>query len=158
MERTLWISKARKNRGPDFWSTRLKPICALLVWSCIWFLSANWKSDFTYINIPLLTEPYARRHISKDDRSHFDLADQLQDLHATILEKLDNLEVMRGHLREEYVPSNVCQNLEQCLKDSEVGIEYHCIEFFIWDCIYFFTAFGSIYTETFLIKLIRRIN
>ena len=73
------------------------------------------------MNIPLLTEPYARRHISKDDRSHFDLADQLQDLHATILEKLDNLEVMRGHLREEYVPSNVCQNLEQCLKDSEVG-------------------------------------
>lgn len=57
---------------------------------------------------------------NREDKSHFDLADQLQDLHATILEKLENLDEMRARLREEFVPSSVCQNLEQCLKDSEV--------------------------------------
>lgn len=58
--------------------------------------------------------------MKRDDKSHFDLADQLQDLHATILERLDHLEQMRKKMRQEFVPTNVCQNLEQCLKDSEV--------------------------------------
>lgn len=53
----------------------------------------------------------------------FDLADQLQDLHATVLEKMDKLEEMRRDLRNDYVPSSVCNNLEQCLKDSEVREE-----------------------------------
>lgn len=57
----------------------------------------------------------------REDKSHFDLADQLEDLHATIMERLDKLDEMRAQLRNEYVPNNVCQNLEQCLKDTEVA-------------------------------------
>jgi len=64
---------------------------------------------------------YSRKQdINRDEKSQFDLADQLQDLHATILARLDELDEMRSNLREDYVPSSVCQNLEQCLKDTEV--------------------------------------
>ncbi|XP_067946387.1 uncharacterized protein C6orf118-like isoform X2 [Watersipora subatra] len=69
-------------------------------------------------------DQYSRQPLySKEDKSHFDLADQLQDLHATILEKMDKLEEMRDKIREDHVPSSVCQNLEQCLKDTEVELQ-----------------------------------
>lgn len=67
----------------------------------------------------------SKRVIDRDEKAHFDLADQLQDLHATIMEKLDSLDEMRAKLREEYVPTTVCQNLEQCLKDTEVRLINH---------------------------------
>ncbi|KAF6017801.1 C6orf118 [Bugula neritina] len=67
---------------------------------------------------------YSRKQdINRDEKSQFDLADQLQDLHATILARLDELDEMRSNLREDYVPSSVCQNLEQCLKDTEVEVQ-----------------------------------
>lgn len=76
---------------------------------------------FIYVDFSICVEAYSRvPAYSKEDKSHFDLADQLQDLHATILGKMDQLDEMRERIREEYVPSAVCQNLEQCLKDTEV--------------------------------------
>ena len=71
--------------------------------------------------LPILDSYNSHQPHNREDKSHFDLADQLEDLHATIMERLDKLDDMRAQLRNEYVPSNVCQNLEQCLKDTEVS-------------------------------------
>lgn len=49
-----------------------------------------------------------------------DLVDEVEETHATILEKLDEIKMLREKLRKEYVPSTVVSNLEQCIKETEV--------------------------------------
>lgn len=50
-----------------------------------------------------------------------ELTDEVEEAHATILEKLDEIKELRDKLRRDYVPSTVVTNLEQCIKETEVG-------------------------------------
>ena len=61
------------------------------------------------------------------DETPVELADQVEELHSKIMTKLDAMNSLREELRTKYVPSSVCTQLEQCVKDSEV-ISYmqHC--------------------------------
>jgi hypothetical protein len=49
-----------------------------------------------------------------------ELADEIEHLKATILEKMDEEAALRARLREEFVPMTVCTHLEQCIKETEV--------------------------------------
>ena len=49
-----------------------------------------------------------------------DLVDEVEETHATILEKLDEIKLLREKLRSDYVPSTIVSNLEQCIKETEV--------------------------------------
>ena len=49
-----------------------------------------------------------------------DILDQIEELKATILEKLDTMNELKTKLRMAYVPSTVCSHLEQCIKETEV--------------------------------------
>ena len=49
-----------------------------------------------------------------------ELTDEVEEAHAAILEKLDEIKKLRDMLRRDYVPSTVVTNLEQCIKETEV--------------------------------------
>lgn len=49
-----------------------------------------------------------------------ELADEIENTKALMLEKLDELNALRVCLREEFVPMTVCTHLEQCIKETEV--------------------------------------
>ena len=52
-----------------------------------------------------------------------ELTDQIEGLHTSILEKLDQINDLRSTLRKEFVPSTVVTHLEQCIKETEVGTD-----------------------------------
>ena len=54
------------------------------------------------------------------DAPALELVDQIEELHASILERLDKIGDVRNQLRTNYVPSTVCTHLEQCIKETEV--------------------------------------
>ena len=47
-------------------------------------------------------------------------SDHIEEAHATILEKLDDINAERNVLRTSYVPANIVSHLEQSIKDTEV--------------------------------------
>ena len=53
-----------------------------------------------------------------------ELTDEVEEAHAAILEKLDEIKRLRDRLRRDYVPSTVVTNLEQCIKETEVRIKF----------------------------------
>ena len=58
------------------------------------------------------------------DDTPVELADEIEHGKALIMEKLDALRELRTKLRQEYVPLTVCTHLEQCIKETEVKINY----------------------------------
>lgn len=52
-----------------------------------------------------------------------ELAEEIENTKALILEKLDEVNAMRVRLREEFVPMTVCTHLEQCIKETEVEVQ-----------------------------------
>ena len=57
---------------------------------------------------------------SATERPTLELVDQIEELHAALLEKWDKINEMRNELKSEYVPTSVCTHLEQCIKETEV--------------------------------------
>ncbi|XP_046378617.2 uncharacterized protein C6orf118-like [Haliotis rufescens] len=55
--------------------------------------------------------------------TQMELADEIEHVKALILEKLDALNALRCHLRDECVPLTVCTHLEQCIKETEVEVQ-----------------------------------
>ncbi len=49
------------------------------------------------------------------------LATHVEELHAALLEKLDQIAEIRNDLQTNYVPAKVCNHLEQCVKETEVS-------------------------------------
>jgi len=58
------------------------------------------------------------------DDTPVELAEEIEHGKALILEKLDALTELRRKLRSEYVPLTVCTHLEQCIKETQVGVQY----------------------------------
>ncbi|KAK7494761.1 hypothetical protein BaRGS_00013888 [Batillaria attramentaria] len=52
-----------------------------------------------------------------------ELAEEIENSKALILEKLDEVNALRVRLREEFVPMTVCTHLEQCIKETEVEVQ-----------------------------------
>lgn len=52
-----------------------------------------------------------------------ELADEIENLKAIILEKMDEENALRARLRDEFVPMTVCTHLEQCIKETEVEVQ-----------------------------------
>ncbi|KAJ8027644.1 hypothetical protein HOLleu_32844 [Holothuria leucospilota] len=65
--------------------------------------------------------PEARKPIKKEDDVQ-SLTDQVLELHADVLAKIDEIEKFRQELRSKYVPSSVCHHLEQNVRDTEADI------------------------------------
>ena len=63
------------------------------------------------------------RHIAPI-HSSVDLVDHVEDLRCAIWQKRDEISALKAKLHNEYVPSTVCNHLEQCIKETEVGISY----------------------------------
>ena len=59
-----------------------------------------------------------------------ELAEEIENLKAIILEKMDQENALRVRLREEFVPMTVCTHLEQCIKETEVlwGVLVYCCQ------------------------------
>ena len=51
-------------------------------------------------------------------------SDHIEEAHADILEKLDQIHMEKDELKNEYVPSNIVSHLEQSIKDTEVDKLY----------------------------------
>ncbi|XP_059143997.1 uncharacterized protein LOC131931269 isoform X2 [Physella acuta] len=52
-----------------------------------------------------------------------DLSQELENVKALILEKLDEFNAVHVRLREDYVPTTVCTHLEECIKETEVEVQ-----------------------------------
>ncbi|KAI8520891.1 hypothetical protein Bbelb_006450 [Branchiostoma belcheri] len=52
-----------------------------------------------------------------------EIDEQIRDLYAEILDNLDDMEAIRNNLQEEFVPLQVCQNLDHQLKETEIDIQ-----------------------------------
>lgn len=52
-----------------------------------------------------------------------ELAEEIENTKALILEKMDEVHTLRVKLREEFVPMTVCTHLEQCIKETEVEVQ-----------------------------------
>ncbi|CAH1799977.1 unnamed protein product [Owenia fusiformis] len=57
------------------------------------------------------------------EETKLDPSDQVEELHTAILEKLDQMKVIRDGLHEKYVPLSVCGHLEQCIKESDIEVQ-----------------------------------
>ncbi|XP_031560594.1 uncharacterized protein LOC116296678 [Actinia tenebrosa] len=64
--------------------------------------------------------PKAQVHVEDVPK---DLEEQVNDLHTQIFEKLEAIEALKRHQRQECVPVSVCHHLEQCVKETEVDIQ-----------------------------------
>ncbi|KAK3748801.1 hypothetical protein QZH41_016022, partial [Actinostola sp. cb2023] len=51
-----------------------------------------------------------------------DLEEQVNDLHFQIMEKLEDMKVIKQNQKDECVPISVCHHLEQCVKETEVQV------------------------------------
>lgn len=71
---------------------------------------------------PELEQPVQLMRVYRDEPP-VDLSDEIEHVKALILEKLDELSILRTKLREDYVPSTVCAHLEQCIKETEVEVQ-----------------------------------
>lgn len=67
------------------------------------------------IEIPKKVDKYNIQQQPKTDFS-----DKVQDLHTTIADKIENINSTQQHLKDGFVPTVVCNHLEQCIKESEV--------------------------------------
>jgi hypothetical protein len=50
------------------------------------------------------------------------IAEKIEDTKSKIWTCLDEITAIQHNLRDLYVPANVCSHLEQCLKETEVGV------------------------------------
>ena len=66
------------------------------------------------------TETPSKSRVYKEEPA-LEVTEQIEELRAVILEKLDIMNDLRSKLRKEFVPSTVCTHLEQCIKETEVS-------------------------------------
>lgn len=59
-----------------------------------------------------------------------ELVDQIEELHATLLEKMDAIKELQDRLKKDYVPASVCHHLEQCIKDTDVRYYFETVFLF----------------------------
>lgn len=69
----------------------------------------------------IITEAVPKTILHRDQP--LELADEIENLKAIILEKIDEENALRARLRDEYVPMTVCTHLEQCIKETEVEVQ-----------------------------------
>jgi len=81
------------------------------------------KCDDNSINT---TETSLSSNQTSADTVGFDLEKMVEMLHAQIELKLNELEKMRKDQKDNYVPVAVCQQLEHCIKETEVDIQKLC--------------------------------
>ncbi|XP_032238155.2 uncharacterized protein C6orf118 [Nematostella vectensis] len=67
-------------------------------------------------------EPQSKGYIHVEEVPK-DLEEQINDLHAQILGRLDAIEGLKKYQHEHCVPISVCHHLEQCIKETEVDIQ-----------------------------------
>ncbi|XP_077863788.1 uncharacterized protein C6orf118-like [Saccoglossus kowalevskii] len=72
---------------------------------------------------PLKEKPKKSMKVYQEEKKPKDTAEQIEALHNAILEQIDVLRQVRDELKENYVPNSVCQQLEQCVKETEVEIQ-----------------------------------
>lgn len=68
----------------------------------------------------ILDVPTPKKITSYREEPEMEIADKIEQLHTSILEKMDAMKELKGKLRRDYVPLSVVQHLEQCIKETEV--------------------------------------
>ncbi|KAK7107639.1 uncharacterized protein C6orf118-like [Littorina saxatilis] len=75
-------------------------------------------------NTPEPTTDHTQKNLSLLHKDQpMELAEEIENLKAVILEKIDEENAMRVQIREEFVPMTVCTHLEQCIKETEVEVQ-----------------------------------
>ena len=82
---------------------------------------AQAKADLEGVYIEVIPDPNQKSLSLLTKDQPLELAEEIENLKAIILEKIDEVNDMRNMLRSEYVPLTVCTHLEQCIKETEVS-------------------------------------
>ncbi|ELU18221.1 hypothetical protein CAPTEDRAFT_221744 [Capitella teleta] len=76
-----------------------------------------------YLETLPIEVPTPVRTTNYPENSELEIAEQIEQLHSQIMEKMAASKELKDRLRKDYVPSTVTQHLEQCIKETEVEIQ-----------------------------------
>ena len=74
-----------------------------------------------YIFIHICIFVAVSKKARSQDQPQLSLSEQVEELRAAILERMDQLNTIQQQLRERYVPTSVVSHLQQCVKETEVN-------------------------------------